>query len=297
MPAILKTTQIIEPSSSTVNLLLDSSGKVAIGGVTPGQQFLTVGTGNGESGIVIRETSTNGRTYEIITGGTAGSFSGGAFGIYDRTAGAVRLLIDANGNIGLQGSTNSSYKLDLISSAIRHGDLYHNNQKVAYNRGWDNYPSITVENDTTIGPCSEFRIHGSGGASGGDFSVNLRIDGSSVFTSDARIKTNVESIPYGIDEVLKLKPILYDRLNSRGEIENKDKKVAGFIAQEVNQVLPEAVSYYPDEDKPNEKGWARAYSLNMDTILATAIKAIQDQQLIIESLKRRIETLESNSKV
>ncbi|CAB4131446.1 Intramolecular chaperone auto-processing domain containing protein [uncultured Caudovirales phage] len=55
--------------------------------------------------------------------------------------------------------------------------LNNNNQRCGYDRQWDNYPSISVRNDTTNGPQGEFRIHGINGVSGGDFSVTLRVDG------------------------------------------------------------------------------------------------------------------------
>jgi hypothetical protein len=51
------------------------------------------------------------------------------------------------------------------------------NQRVAYDRAWDNYPSITVYNTTDQGPQNDFRIHGIGGANGGDFAVRLLVDG------------------------------------------------------------------------------------------------------------------------
>jgi hypothetical protein len=51
------------------------------------------------------------------------------------------------------------------------------NQRCAYDRAWDNYPSITVFNNTDQGPVGDFRIHGVGGPSGGDFNVRLLVDG------------------------------------------------------------------------------------------------------------------------
>jgi len=51
------------------------------------------------------------------------------------------------------------------------------NQRCSYDRAWDNYPSITVYNTTDQGPQNDFRIHGIGGANGGDFAVRLLVDG------------------------------------------------------------------------------------------------------------------------
>jgi hypothetical protein len=57
-------------------------------------------------------------------------------------------------------------------------------------RDWDNYPTITVLNNTANGPQTEFRIHGYPGPSGGDFSVNLRVDGKYI-SGDQTLAYNV----------------------------------------------------------------------------------------------------------
>jgi hypothetical protein len=60
------------------------------------------------------------------------------------------------------------------------------NQRCAYDRAWDNYPSITVFNNTDQGPVGDFRIHGVGGPSGGDFNVRLLVDGTIQSLSDVQ---------------------------------------------------------------------------------------------------------------
>jgi hypothetical protein len=60
------------------------------------------------------------------------------------------------------------------------------NQRCAYDRAWDNYPSITVFNNTDQGPVGDFRIHGVGGPSGGDFNVRLLVDGTVQSLSDVQ---------------------------------------------------------------------------------------------------------------
>jgi hypothetical protein len=59
-----------------------------------------------------------------------------------------------------------------------------------------------------------------------------------VVASDSRIKSNIASIDTqsSLDSLRKLKPSSYNL------IENPDKLVYGFIAQEVNDVIPEATS-------------------------------------------------------
>jgi hypothetical protein len=174
---------------------------------------------------------------------------------------------------------------------------------VALDNSWDGFPSIAVFNTDGYGNTSnrsEFRIHGINysyasypGTSGSDFGTNLRIDGSTYFSSDARHKTNIVDNPYGLNEILQLQPRKFNRINSDGQIEENQGDILGFIAQEVREVIPEAVNYYPEEDIPNENGWCRAYSLSDSYIVSTLVNAVKEQNTIIETLISRIESLES----
>jgi hypothetical protein len=63
-------------------------------------------------------------------------------------------------------STSNLYNMELI------------NLRCGFDRSWENYPGIAVRNTTDQGPQGDFRIHGLGGANGGDFSVRLLVDGN-----------------------------------------------------------------------------------------------------------------------
>ncbi len=65
-----------------------------------------------ETVLELGNTSATGRNWWMVTGGTGGSFPGGKFGIYDRTAITPRLTIDKLGNVGI-GTTSPSEKLDV----------------------------------------------------------------------------------------------------------------------------------------------------------------------------------------
>jgi len=95
--------------------------------------------------------------------------------------------------------------------------------------------------------------------------------------SDASLKTNVRGLETGLTEVMALQPRRFDWIN--GDASN----VAGFIAQEVQQVLPDLVENYQYSDEETKLG------LKMGDILPTLVKAIQEQQAIIESLKARLD--------
>ena len=97
-------------------------------------------------------------------------------------------------------------------------------------------------------------------------------------SSSIRYKENVEDLPIGLNDLLKLRPATY-KYKSNG---NKDY---GFIAEEVYDAgLEEFVTF-------NEDGQIEGLKDNYFTVLS--IKAIQEQQAIIESQANEIETLKS----
>jgi hypothetical protein len=95
--------------------------------------------------------------------------------------------------------------------------------------------------------------------------------------SDARLKQNIREIT-GLDKCLALHPVMFDWIDETGS-DN-----LGFIAQEVEQVLPKSVGIAPDGD-------TKVLSLPSE-LMPILVKAIQEQQAIIESLKSRIDALE-----
>jgi len=98
--------------------------------------------------------------------------------------------------------------------------------------------------------------------------------------SDISLKENIKPLETGLDEVIKLQPRRFDWKNDDG------KNIAGFVAQEVEEILPDLVSEQKYNETENKK------FLKMGDMIPTLVKAIQEQQTIIEDLKSRIETLE-----
>ena len=65
----------------------------------------------------------------------------------------------------------------------------------------------------------------------------------------------------------------------------------GLIAQEVEDIIPEATKYYKDEDDGTD-GWNSSYSIDYPSLTALLINAIKEQDTTIQDLKSRIEKLE-----
>jgi hypothetical protein len=102
--------------------------------------------------------------------------------------------------------------------------------------------------------------------------------------SDISLKENIKDLETGLTEVMALKPRRFDW---KEETKIGEKNVAGFIAQELEEVLPELVYEYQYNESETKK------SIKMGDILPTLVKAIQEQQAMIEELKAKVAVLEN----
>jgi len=131
---------------------------------------------------------------------------------------------------------------------------------------------------------------------------------STIATSDARYKTNIEPITSAIELVNKLNPVSFD-WKEHPIHEFPEGKTIGFLAQEVQEVLKDT-DYVDNIVKTNEcvispeekdedgnvtKEAVKEEFLGIaeGNLIPLLTKAIQEQQTIINDLKARIETLEA----
>ena len=111
--------------------------------------------------------------------------------------------------------------------------------------------------------------------------------GTVQFSSDYRIKRNIQTqTESGLEKVLKLRPVTYQMADYGDLFKASDEVKEGFIAHEVQEVIPSGA-----EGKKDEEG--RIQSLRVDAIISVAVKAIQEQQALIESLTTRLTALEA----
>lgn len=104
--------------------------------------------------------------------------------------------------------------------------------------------------------------------------------------SDGRLKDERKTIPYGLATVLRLNPQMYQHHHSTNdkdgniEISEVSKQDIGFIAQELHQLIPEAVEQPTDENKDL---WAVDYT----RLVPVLTRAIQEQNIKIELLRKQ----------
>jgi hypothetical protein len=92
--------------------------------------------------------------------------------------------------------------------------------------------------------------------------------------SDYNLKDDIFDLKYGLNDVLKLKPVEYT-------YKSNGSKQLGFIAQDIGTILPEVVSF------------EESMSVNYQAIIPILTKAIQEQNLLIKALEQRIFNLEN----
>jgi hypothetical protein len=86
----------------TSSSLYTASGiNVGIGETSPAARLDLKSSATDFTGVILNNTSTNGKKYNIVSAGSGSYFDipTGAFGIRDLTAGATRLVIDTSGNL------------------------------------------------------------------------------------------------------------------------------------------------------------------------------------------------------
>ena len=250
---------------------IEPGGNVGIGTNNP-TNLLDVENSGGNAAIdVISGTSSLAR---LNLGDTAGTNRGGL--VYDnsddsltvRTNGSDKVTIDSPGNfrVGLSNSApaNNTEAGFLAGSATGVGSCF-----------------IQVPNNAANG----YGILGF--YAGSTLLGNITKTGSNTCayntSSDYRLKENVDYDFNALDRVAQLKPARFNF------IADADKTVDGFLAHEVSDIVPEAITGVKDE--VDEDGNAVYQGIDQSKLVPLLTKAIQEQQVLIEQLQAEVALL------
>jgi hypothetical protein len=238
------------------------------------------------------------------------------------SAAADRWVLDMSGNNWVAGSSrapifydsaNTGYYVDPASTSVLHTLLNIG--------GWLEVRSnVASTNPTTesglffgwnkSGGNGEANIIVDGGANTGQF-LFQRYNGGGSYTnifqadifgltansgtvsvfSDIRLKTNITNASPKLNDLMKLNVVNYEFV---GEYNVLGKQL-GFIAQEVEQIFPSLVREQDTRQYDDQGNYINGYQdtkiLKVGMEFAMLVKAMQEQQSIIDSLKSEIETL------
>lgn len=117
--------------------------------------------------------------------------------------------------------------------------------------------------------------------------VNGAIICSGIITSsDFRLKKEILSMKDSLEKVMKMNPITFSWKD-----DESNSIFGGFIAQEMNEILPESVKIVSDSKLEGGR-----YTLDYNAIVATLAGSIKEQQNIIENQNKKINDFENKIK-
>ncbi len=186
----------------------------------------------------------------------------------------AQLKVNSSGKVGIGTDPDGTYLLNVSSAIFKAGG---------------GYPDLIISYDPLLygkAIYSSSNNYCKVGLSNKAF--NAMYSYSFTTPSDGRQKENIKDINNALGIILQLKGVKYDfkkeiftpqnisdeKVLTRLEKERKNK--VGFIAQEVNEVLPEVVRFDDSTD---------VYSINYSEIVPVLVEAMKEQQAQIDELK------------
>ena len=265
----------------TDRVTVTSAGNVGIGTTSPTEARLHV-NGNIRAGVVASDpVNSNANIYTLNNaGGTLSSLLWRfVTNANDVSAGTERMRIDSAGNVAIANTNrNGAGKLNVlqasaVETAITGGTGYAGDvsQHAQLLYKYDNNTTTSqvflrfAVNQNTVA-CGQINANGSGNVAFGGW-------------SDRRLKENITDLPPQLESICALRPVEFDYIASEG-----GGHQIGFIAQEMEEVYPDVVGERSD-GMLTITGWSKTE--------ARLVKAIQEQQAIIEDLRARLAALEA----
>lgn len=228
----------------------------------PGDVFLSPWAGGNTSFLEARRSDNSGSTNLIIRTTYLGNLRNS-------------LILTSEGRLGINGVTPGS-----VLEVRQIGDDGIRIRSVN-NETWD--LSMDYDINGFPPPNLTFRYNGSSVAY-----IN-RSTGTWNTISDLRLKKDINDVGSVLNRVNKLRPCTYSMINNNPS----NEQTVGFIAQEVEKLFPDAVIHTGTNINSSSKD---LLALNYTALGVYAIKAIQEQQELIEKLMKRVEELEKSKK-
>jgi len=320
--------------TSATNLLIQSSTSNGIGFLTNGgttfNMFINstgnvgIGTSSPSAKLEVQQSADNygyGYSLKNIAGNTWQLVNGGDNNLYIGYNTSTKFLISNNGNVGIgtstpnisgqganqrvltvQGQAGYWGGVEIGSTATAGGSLMGflgfagtniNTVLTAYIGSWLENTGADAAGDlrfhtkpASAGATEKMRISGSGniGAPTGSNIYNA---------SDVRLKKNISPTTYGLDTISALNPVKFNWIEGFEPSED-GKDMLGFVAQEVQQVIPEAIeSFGGNSITIGDTTIDNPLRVNEKFIIPVLVKAIQELSAENTSLINRIEALEN----
>jgi len=246
----------------------------------------------------VNSTNNSGEfSYNHVGAGSTSNYVG--LGFYGNTN---KFVVQASGNVGI-GTTSPAYTLDVNTSSTTVFRIQSSNSPAGMNISCynDTTKDCGIQNNngqlnflasSTPGtPYFNFYTGASGvyttklggfsaALTGGATTLSVDANGYIIRTpSDQKLKSNIQTIPYGLDTVNSLRPVSYEWKDPGTYGSGRQ---IGLIAQEAQQVVPECVS------------GSETLSLDYQKLVPVLTKAIQELSAQVASLEQSLSSAVAN---
>jgi hypothetical protein len=273
--------QVFRNASSEI-MTLTSTGNVGIGTTSPTQKLDVNGNAVVLGFLQAGDASILGApSYGLIPTAIIGKSPAGVLDIRN-TNGTVNAG-DTAGIIqfSVKGDATPGYTVARI-------DVSTQNNTTTGNSGGGNIKFLTSVGGTGAFPTERMRITNTGNVGigttipGYTLHVNGSVAGTSAYVnlSDERYKKDIQPIENALDKILSLNGVTFNWDKSKTDMNLDDVNHIGLIAQEVEKVLPQAVTTGSDDNEIK--------SVSYTDIVPVLIEAIKQQQAQIEELKAKL---------
>jgi hypothetical protein len=268
-------------AAGTAEMIIDSSGKVLVGGTTA----FGVGAGGITSTVAAGSNlaleKSNGGSIAFYQSGVNTSIiqdaqSQGGLQFYTGTSGSLaeRLRIDSSGNL-LVGTTSSTVGGGSILGGSGFGlsGAYNNNYGI-------------IQNSTNSTATQYFIGFQRNGSNCGSITSSGANSTSYNTSSDYRLKTNLEPISNGIERVKQLPVYRFNWI-----ADQSGNKLDGFVAHEAQAIVPECVT--GEKDAVDADGKPIYQGIDQSKIVPLLTAALKEAIAKIETLEAKVTALEA----
>lgn len=295
-----------------------AGGQKWTGGINPGEDLILNASSNGGTtasniilqpnggGVIIGKTASSVGQVLVVSGGGGYGFASGAdLGVDDDSDAIISIESPNTGSTRLVMGDQDDSTIALVdyNNVINAFRFYSNNAYRGIINSTGYWGINTMMPTTTLHIAGNIRVEGCGAGT-----VTSDAGGNFTCVSDSKAKTNIAPYPAGLAQVLQLAPKQY-KYSADSGLDTQNTYV-GFIAQDVEKVLPDAVKTKDDvkyEQKLLKKGatadedeyttvevktGTQTKSLDDRAIIAALVNAVKEQQVEINALNERIKKLE-----
>jgi hypothetical protein len=256
--------EFIFENSGVERLRITNGGNVGIGTTNPAQKLTVYGSDNNNL-IMSSNSGGNSNTMRIQANDAAS---------YIVSSAAVPLIFDVQSAERMRITNNGEFLLNR-SSIFGSG-----NTCSAFIQGKSTAAMYVIGTNTSGYQLITF-FNGGLNVMGSITHNNTSVTYGT--SSDYRLKENVVELDGAIDRVKLLQP---KRFNFIADAENT---VDGFLAHEVADVVPEAITGIKDE--VDNEGNPKYQNIDQSKLVPLLAKAIQEQQVLIEQLQAEVALL------